>query len=88
MDIVTLVDAGKPQPRRADVHLPSAPGAALPPPAPPTIPVLEVYRISGGTPEANRLHRFHPVAFLPQPFARDERLAVGAAQLPASARIR
>lgn len=51
-----------------------------------TAPV-PIILISGGTPEATRLRRFHPVAFLPKPFAIDELLAVVEQQLPVPERI-
>lgn len=37
--------------------------------------------ISGGTPDATHLARFHPVAFLPKPFGVDELLAAVEAHL-------
>jgi DNA-binding response OmpR family regulator len=43
---------------------------------------VPIVLISGGTPDATRLQRVHPVAFLPKPFAIDELLAVVEQQLP------
>jgi two-component system KDP operon response regulator KdpE len=40
-----------------------------------TTPV-PIVLISGGTPDAAHLRRFHPVAFLPKPFGVDDLLAV------------
>jgi len=39
-----------------------------------TTPV-PIVLISGGTPDAAHLRRFHPVAFLPKPFGADDLLA-------------
>lgn len=39
-----------------------------------TTPV-PIVLISGGTPDAEHLQQFHPVAFLPKPFAVDDLLA-------------
>jgi len=37
---------------------------------------VPIILISGSTPEAKQLRRFHPVAFLPKPFSVEELLAV------------
>jgi two-component system KDP operon response regulator KdpE len=37
---------------------------------------VPIVLISGGTPDAAHLRRFHPVAFLPKPFGVDDLLAV------------
>lgn len=48
---------------------------------------VPIILISGGTPEVKRLQHFHPVAFLPKPFAIDELLAVVEEHLPFPERI-
>ena len=65
-----------------DINLPDATGwdvaqwlEAMTAPVP-------IVLISGGTPEAKRLQQFHPVAFLPKPFAVENLLAVVEEQLP------